>query len=248
MRKLLFIAITFACSSAFSQGNTLYDVSMVKTKMGSTAGFEKSWKAHVTKFHNGDDKRQVEEILSGNNTGNLLLISGPFSFADMDKERANNAAHDADYDATVVPAVASFTTEGVYRWVDTLSYNTDVRADKFITTVYHIKSGRQGEFISEIRRSLAVNKKINSPSSYNTYIKLWSGSSPEVVIVNNLKNGFKQLDNGFAPNMGKEFQTTYVQEYGQAMWDARLKLLPDITTSYETYISKVRKDLSSVRK
>lgn len=248
MRKLFFIAITFACTSAFGQGKTLYDVSMLQTKMGHNAAFEKAWKSHVTKFHNGDDKRQVEEILSGANAGNLLLISGPFSLTDMDKDRPNNAAHDADYDALVVPSVSTMTTEGVYRWADTLSYNGNVMANKFITTIYHLKPGKAADLISEIKRGIAVNNKINSPSSYNTYIKLWAGSSPEIVTVTNLKDGFKQLDNTFAPNMAKDFQTAYVKEYGQAMWDSRLKLLPEITTSYETYISKIRKDLSSVRK
>jgi hypothetical protein len=170
------------------------------------------------------------------------------SLADMDKERANNAAHDADYDGTVVPSVSAMTTLGVYRWVDTLSYRGDVVADKFVTTVYHLKMGKAADLTAEIKRALAVNKKINSPSSYNTFIKMWGGSTPEVVVVTNLKDGFKQLDNAFAPNMSKDFQTAYVQEYGQAMWDKRMALLPEITTGYETYISKSRKDLSSVRK
>ncbi len=248
MRKLIFIAITFAYTTAFSQGNTLYDVSLLQTKMGHNAAFEKAWKNHVTKFHNGDDKRQAVEIMSGTNAGNFLLISGPSSLADMDKERTNNAAHDADYDATVVPSVATMVTEGVYRWADTLSYNGKVQADKFITTVYHLKPGKAPDFIAEIKRTIAVSTKIKSPASTNTYVKMWAGSSPEIVIVTNLKDGFKQLDNSFNPTMAKDFQNAYVQEYGQEMWDKRLKLLPEITTSYETYISKSRKDLSSAMK
>ena len=77
---------------------------------------------------------------------------------------------------------------------------------------------------------------------------MYSGSSPEIVTVTNLKDGFKQLDNSFNPTMGKDFQNAYVQEYGQEMWDKRVKLLPEIMTSWDTYISKNRKDLSSVSK
>jgi hypothetical protein len=251
MRKLFFIAIAFACTATFGQGNNLWDVEMVQAKTGKGNAYEKAWKAHVIKFHNGDDKRYAEEIMSGPNNGNILVASGPYSLADMDKERANGAAHTADYDLTVSPSVESAKTWGTYRWVDTLSYNGDVKAEKFITTVYHLKAGKLPDLVSEIKRALAVNKKINSPTSYNTYIKMWGGSSPELVTVTNLKDGFKQLDNKFDPNMAsrnKDFQTTYVQEYGQAAWDNRSKLLPEITTSYETYISKNRKDLSSVTK
>jgi hypothetical protein len=73
---------------------------------------------------------------------------------------------------------------------------------------------------------------------------MWGGSNPEVVIVTNLKDGFKQLDNAFTP-MNRDFQNAYVQEYGQAAYDKRQNLLPEICASWETYISKFRKDLSS---
>jgi hypothetical protein len=221
---------------------------MVQPKMGQGKAYEKAWKAHVIKFHNGNDKRYAEEIMSGPNAGSILIASGPYSMADLDKVRANADAHSSDYDVTVGPSVGTFTQWGTYRWADTLSYNGTSTAEKFITTVYHLKPGKASDFIAEIKRSIAVNKKINSPSSYNAYVKMWSGSSPEIVIVTNLKDGFKQLDNGFNPTMGKDFQNAYVQEYGQEMWDKRVKLLPEIMTSWDTYISKNRKDLSSVTK
>lgn len=248
MRKLLFIAITFAFTTTFGQGNTLWDVEMVQSKMGQSPAYEKAWKAHVLKFHNGDDKRYAREIMSGPNAGNILIASGPYSLADLDKERANGAAHAADYDLMVAPTVGTYTQWGTYRWADTLSYNGTVQADKFVTTVYHLKAGKAPDFIAELKRSIAVNTKIKSPTSLNAYVKMWSGSSPEIVIVTNLKDGFKQLDNSFNPTMGKDFQNAYVQEYGQEMWDKRLKLLPEITTSWDTYISKNRNDLSSVMK
>ncbi len=251
MRKLILVAFTFATITAFGQGKTLYDVEMVQTKMGQNSAFEKAWKNHVIKYHNGDDKRTIEEIMTGNNQGNLLLLSGPGSIADMDMERPTQAAHDADYDQTVVSSVSTFTNFGTYRWVDTLSYNGDMKTDKFVTTVYHLKPGKTADFTAELKRALAVNKKINSPASYNTYIKMWAGSSGEVVVRTNLKDGFKQLDNTFNPAMqamGDNFKKTYIQEYGQAAWDNRIKLTPEIMTSWETYLSKVRKDLSSATK
>jgi hypothetical protein len=224
---------------------------MVQAKMGQASGFERAWKTHVTKFHNGDDKRTITEILTGPNAGNLLLISGPSSMADMDVERSTQKTHDADYDNTIVPSVSTYTHWGTYRWVDTLSYNGDVKADKASTTIYRLKPGKLADFTAEIKRALSINKKINSPASYNTYIKQWAGSAGEVVIVTNLKDGFKQLDNTFDPNMKKrtdDFKNAYVQEYGQAAWDSRNKSLPEIATGWETFLSKTRKDLSSTTK
>ena len=77
MRKLFFIVITFACATTFGQGNTLWNVEMVQPKMGQTPAYEKAWKAHVIKFHNGDDKRYAEQIMSGTYSGSILVASGP---------------------------------------------------------------------------------------------------------------------------------------------------------------------------
>lgn len=251
MRKLLFMAIVFVTANAFGQGKTLYEVVMVDAKMGQTAAFEKSWKTHLNKFHKSDDSRTVEQILTGTNSGKYLLVSGPGSMADMDNEKSSQVTHDADYDLTITPSVGTFDNMGTYRWVDTLSYNGDKISGKFSTTVYNLKPGKTGEFTAEIKRALAVNKKINSPASYNTYIKQFAGSSGQVVIRTNLKDGFKQLDNTYDPNMrtmNDNFRNTYIQEYGQAAWDKRNNLLAEITTGWETYLSKVRKDLSTASK
>ena len=248
MRKLLFIAGAFVCTSTFGQGKTLYDVEIVHPKDGQTAAYGKAWKSHIVKFHNGDDKRYAEEIVSGSRSGDIMIITGPYALADLDMTKPNAAAHGTDFDLTVSPYVASYSEWGTYRWADTLSYNSNVQADKFVTTVYHLKPGKASDLIAEIKRAIVVNTKIKSPSSYNTYVKLFAGSSPEIVIVTHLKDGFKQLDNSFSPTMSKDFQNGYVQEYGQAAWDKRQNLLPEITTSWETYLSKVRKDLSSVMK
>ena len=250
MRKLLLIAITFATATVFGQGNTLYNVSMIEAKAGQSAAFERSWKNHVVKFHNGDDKRSVEEIVTGPNSGNLLLVSGPSSMADMDIEKVSQPAHDADYDGTVVPSVATFSKLGTYRWVDTLSYNGRVPATKYSVSVYHVKPGKGPDVMAEIKRGLVVNQKIKSASSYNTYVKLWPGSDPVIVVRTNLKDGFKQLDNTYPEmkSMADNFKAGYTQEYGQAAWDNRAKVIPEFCTTWETYLTKDRKDLSSVSK
>jgi hypothetical protein len=165
MRKLFIAAAVFAATAGFGQGKTLYDVEIVQVKMGQGNAFEKAWKNHVTKFHNGDDKRYVYEILSGSNSGNFMFVSGPSALADMDVERSNSAAHGTDYDMTVSPTVAVFSTAGLYRLADTLSYNGAVVADKYITTVYRLKPGKQSELLAEIKRAIAINTKIKSANS-----------------------------------------------------------------------------------
>lgn len=247
MRKLLIMVLAIASGYAYGQGNTLYSGEMVTPKMGKSAAFEKQWKAHIAKFHGKDDARHVFEILSGDYTGGYLLFEGPTSYADMDKTRANTQAHGLDFDMNVIPTLEKVTGSDTWRQVDSLSYNNTVPTEKTLTTIYNLKYGKGPDLNAEIKRAININKIIKSPSSYTTYIKIMAGSHPQFVIVTNLKDGFKQLDDTFAP-MGTTFKDAYIKEYGQEMWDKRGKLLPEITESVIVYMSKFRQDLSTVMK
>jgi hypothetical protein len=246
MRKLIF-TVVLACISMLSngQGKTLYHLTIVDPKLGSTSAFETAWKAHLQKYHKGDDKRTVHEILSGDHTGKFQLISGPSTLADMDKEKSTDVAHDQDYDKTVVPSVQAMSGNYVYRHADTLSYNGDLAAEKFVTTIYNVRRGKMNDFTAEVKRAVATNKAINSSSAYNTYMRLWSGTSPQLVIVSRLKDGFKQLDEAFAPSQSAAFKEQYIKSFGQEQWDKRQTAIMDFVESSEVFISRLRKDLSS---
>ena len=140
---------------------------------------------------------------------------------------------------------------GTYRWDDTASFNSKVKADKFLVTVTYIKSGQQAATLREAKRSSLIQAKLNpnSPFSQNTYFQIWQGTKPVMVSVRNLKDGFKELENNYYgpnPNPPNAFRDSYVKDYGQEAWDARSKLLDDNANveSREVFIMKYRKDLS----
>lgn len=129
----------------------------------------------------------------------------------------------------------------ILRWVDTLSRNSTVQADKFIITTAAIKNGKLGEYLTETRRTVLIQDKMNSPMSTNRMIQLLAGSSPTVVSMGNLKGGFAELEGG--PN-NPEFRRMYISEYGQDAWDSRLKFMVDnVVNSVNLQI--LRPDLSS---
>ncbi|MFN2458598.1 MAG: hypothetical protein ABR502_10380, partial [Chitinophagaceae bacterium] len=142
MKKLLTVALLLATTYAFSQGKTLSQVYFVKPKMGQGLAWEAAWKAHVAKFHNTEDKVNVYEVLTGPNAGSYHEIHGPMSYADMDKERSNQAAHNLDWERTVAPKLEFEHGPMVMSFRDTLSFNTNIQADKFLVNVYHIKPGK----------------------------------------------------------------------------------------------------------
>lgn len=244
MRKIFFLLLLIASINSFSQGKTLYSVSYVKPKIGMTSAFENAWKAHVAKYHNGDDKRYVFEILSGDMAGYYAFVEGPFSLADMDAEKPGQAGHDLDYEKTVAITIGHESGVNYYQYVDTLSFNTDVTADKSMVTFTHLKTGKLGDYRDELVRARAVVSKIKWPFNSSVYMQRNAGSSPVMVSVYNLKDGFKQLEAGYFKDV-PNFRDAYIAMHGFASWQKRLDLLSEITVKTEQYMRKRRADLSS---
>jgi hypothetical protein len=249
MRKLFLLTMLLWATSPFGQVKNLYGVALVQPKSGQAQTFETSWKTHLTKFHNGDSKRKVYEIISGDHAGTFQLVEGPFTYADMDVEKANAKIHDNDF-FTTVSAKLQMDKEGyTYRWIDTLSYNyKDVKATKLMQTNYNVKPGKLQDFLKEFRRSIVVNEQIKNPISYNTYLLMFAGSKQQLVFRRALKDGFKELEANYYPSTTEAFKAGYIKQYGQEAWDKRSGngAIYDHVDSFETFLVKERKDLSSI--
>lgn len=245
MKKLLCLLLCAVTVTAFGQGNTLYRVNVVKPKAGMNSAFEESWKLHLAKFHNATDKRMVSQITNGDMNGAFVIVEGPISFADMDKVNPTAKEHGLDLEKTFTPKLEVTGNNSIYRWADTLSYHGDVKAENYLVSVTVLKNGMAGDFMTEVRRAVLINGKINGTTSYNNYVKQFTGSSPTLVSRRALKDGFKELDSEYTPNMGTQFKDTYLKDYGQEAWDKRVKLLVDDVVSREQHLEKARPDLSS---
>jgi hypothetical protein len=249
MRKILFFLLFAGVSHSFAQTRSLLNVLLVTPKITEQQNFEQAWIAHLKKFHQDDttNRRRVFEITSGVRTGSYYITDGNMSWADLDVERSTDKAHDMDYSSTVSSTLESQSGEAIFRWADTLSYNPEVQAVKFLVTIYHIKTGKQDNVTDELKRSIAVDKKINSPVSFNGYIQTLAGSKPEVIIVRNLKDGFKELDPDYYKGLSDKFKAAYIEMFGQAQWDKRMTSLGELTDLTEQEMMKYRADLSSAQ-
>ncbi|MHB1179850.1 MAG: hypothetical protein ACYCZO_16160 [Daejeonella sp.] len=252
MKKLLFLIMIMPIAGVFSQTKSLYSVGLMQPKIGQTQAFESAWKAHLTKYHNGESKRQVFEIVSGDYAGFYQLAQGPLGYADMDIDMPDAKAHDLDISSSISPKIAVEKLGNTYRWLDTLSYNyKDVTASKYIQTNYYVKPGKMPEFMNEVRRSVIINEEIKNPSSNAAYVLTYAGSKPVLVIRTALKDGFKQLEPGYSPSTTAAFKAAYINKYGQSEWDnmrASSTAIYNYINEFETMLVKHRPDLSSVIK
>jgi hypothetical protein len=246
----LFVAAAFSVNG---QGNTLFVLNSVTPKAGSKMAFEAAWKTHAAKFHKSSDKRAVYEVLSGQHLGTYIIIEGPFSYADLDKDKPMAKEHLMDLDKNYFPLLMEDRSNAYFRLDDTASYKPSVQADKFLVISTHYRAGQLMANLKEAKRGALLQAQLPTPSpvGYNTFVQLWAGSDPVMVVARKLKDGFASLEDNFYgtnPNPPDAFKNVYIKTYGQADWDARQKLLDDPTNvvKREVYITKLRKDLSTL--
>ncbi len=246
MHKLLLILACFITSAAFARQTPLFTVEMIKAKAGHMAAFEAAWQSHVARFHGKDSKtRYVHSILSGPYLGYYQLMEGPSPFAAMDASNPQKKEHDLDYDEQVLPNIEVRKGNLIYTQPDSLSWRADLHPEKILTTLFYLKQGMEKDFIAEMGRTAQIDRKINSHASYRCYVLQLGGSLQQVMLITNLPEGFSQLEAGYFPALSEAFKKAYIARYSQQQWNRRNKLLQDAVESYETYIAKLNKPLSS---
>jgi hypothetical protein len=239
----LWLFLAAACF-ANGQGRTLYRVNMLTPKPGMRSAFEESWKLHLATFHSGTDKRYVYEVESGPDAGSYIIVQGPISYASMDTVLPTAKQHSLDMEKTFSPELES-NNSMLVRWVDTLSYKGEVQADLSLLSVIVIKDGKLSDYMAEARKSVLLYTKLNAPFSILAMVKQQAGSSPTVILIRKLKDGYKELDSDYLHLSPDWFKANYIKEYGQAAWDNRVKILEDVSVSRTQHFEKFRPDLSS---
>jgi hypothetical protein len=262
MKKFFLLLFMSATLISYAQPpapvKDLSTVNTVKPKKGQKMAFEAAYKAHVAKFHKADEKVAVYEIITGPHAGSYHIVNNERSFADFDKERPDAAAHSLDLDKSFFPLLEE-TMNATYRFIDSCSWNADVKAESFVVSVNHMKEGLNGlDYRRELARSYKIQKAMANPMMSNFSIsyfeQLWDGSDQVTVSIRNLKDGFKSLQPRFyapptpapPPAPGTpSFRDIYIKDYGYDAWDARTKVMDSAIVKTEQYLMKLRKDLSS---
>ena len=250
MRKMLVFLCIAGVFNSYAQTSSLVTVSVATPKLGQKGAFESAWIAHLKKFHQADttNRRGVYEITSGIRSGSFYLTHNGMAWADLDNDRPTQKAHDMDFSSTVVPTMESQSGVNIYRWADSLSYRPEVQATKFLFTIYHIKTGHQNDVTDETKRAIAVNKKINSPVSYSGFLLTLAGSKPELVIIRNLKDGFKEIDADYYKGLNDQFKAAYIEMFGYPLWEKRQTMQADLMDLVEQEMTKYRAALAQCDK
>jgi hypothetical protein len=237
MRKIFLLCLLVPVIG-MSQGNVV-STFRVFPKTDKLMEFEKAFALHAQKYHTGDWKWRVFYVETGPDAGGFHVTEGPLSWEQFDKRGDLSAEHTADWAKNVSPHTSERGTTG-YSVFNTELSNVAISdySDKIIITHMFIKPGmirEAADLVRKLKKVWAVSNE--SVAVYNVG---FSGP-PQIVTVNRLKNGLKELSSDFRKPMAERFD----EAHGAGAWNFYLADYAKAIENRWTEILSLRADLSS---
>lgn len=237
-KTILFIALLIPMVG-FSQDKNVISVERIFAKSDKVAEFEKALAAHAQKFHTGDWKWRVSEIMSGPEAGGYSITEGPNTWTTLDTRGTLGAEHTADYQKNIAP----LTTERggssymVFR-ADLSTAQLGDFTDKISVNHIYPKMG----WASKIEARIKKVKKVweASGETVAVYTAHFSGE-PQIMVVTRHKQGWKEKE----ANFRKPFAERYNAVHGENAYEEYLESVQKYTDRTVGEMLSLRADLSS---
>lgn len=162
-------------------------------KDGHTEALKAALTAHAAKFHTGNWKWRVYEILTGPDGGGYMIAEGPNSWTDIEGRGDLGAEHSKDYETNVLPHLEKSTPESYTTYQSSAS---TVAAGAFSTNKVLIeriypKQGHRGDTYANLKDWKKVWEKLGI--NVAVWSSFYSGEH-FYSVAGRLKDGFKDLD------------------------------------------------------
>lgn len=215
MRKIFFI-VAIVPFFAMSQTKNVINSSRYFPKQDKVLEFEKALAAHAQKYHKGDWTWKVFEIQSGPDAGGYQVTEGPTSWEALDGRGNLGTEHNNDWIKNVAIYLTDRYESFYVVYVDSLStVPLGNYSDKIVINHMYAKPGM-------IAGALGLVKKMNKVwvdgnDNVAVYQPVGSGE-PQVITVNRLKEGLKELAAGYKKSMPERYNAVH----GDGAWDSYL--------------------------
>jgi hypothetical protein len=204
------------------QTKNVINSTRVFSKPDKVAEFKKALAAHAQKYHTGDWKWRVWTIESGPDAGGYMITEGPNSWDRLDGREDISAEHTADWDKNVSPLTEGQGSQSYMEFQEDLStvQITDY-ASKILVNHMIIRPGRlpvAADLIKKLKKAWEAGNE-----SVAVYSGVGSGD-PAYITVTRLKQGFKEMAEGFRKPLRERFDTAN----GAGSYDAFAKEYADV--------------------
>ena len=238
MRKILSMLLLIPVLG-ISQAKTVVSVTRVFPKADKVLEFEKALATHAQKYHTGDWSWRVYEIQSGPDAGGYHITEGPTTWNALDTRGNLGTEHNNDWNKNVAPYLTDRVEESYSDYEDSLStVQIGNYSDKIIINHMYPKPG----MVVGVNDLVKKLKKVWMDGNENVavYTAISSGD-PQVTTVTRLKDGFKELTDGYRKPMAERYNAAY----GAGAWDAYLADYAKYVDHRWSEILVYRADLSS---
>jgi hypothetical protein len=170
---------------------------------GKDAALKKAIAAHAAKYHTGNWKWRVFNVLSGADEGSYMINEGPNSWTDMEGRKDISDEHTRDFETSVLP-LAERTLPHSY-----LVYQKDVSSDsargpmkKALLRHFYLKPGKGTRMYNHLATWKKVWEKLGL--KVGVWTSFYSGQ-PRIIVSYRLPQGFVDLEQ----ELGKKMRETF---------------------------------------
>ena len=204
MKKMFLFFMLLPCLG-FTQIKNVVSADRMFPKTDKLSEFEKALTAHAQKYHTGNWKWRVFEILTGPDVGGYHVTEGPNSWTTLDTRNNISKEHSADFNKNVAPLMADRGSSSYATFNEELSTAqlTDY-SDNIIISHIFLKPGMVDKFKEELKKSKAAWAAGNETVAV---YEVFASGQPQIILVFRLKNGLKELEKDYRKPMKERYDT-----------------------------------------
>ncbi len=195
-----------------SQTKNVISTNRVFPKVDKQLEFEKALAAHAQKYHTGDVKWRVFDIVSGPDAGGFHIVEGPKSWESEDTRGDINVAHNNDWHKSVTPFLTDKGSSGYSVFIDSLStVAIGDYSDKVQVSHVYPKMGCSYRVATMIKQLKATWEAQGiTVAVYETN----ASGTGQFAIARRFKQGLKEKEVGFR----KSFVDAFEKIHGKGSW------------------------------
>ena len=238
MKKFLCILLLIPILG-ISQTKNVISVNKVFPKADKVLEFEKALATHAQKYHTGDFSWRVYEIQTGPFAGGYHIVEGPTTWNALDSRADISKEHTEDWNKNIAIYLTDRMEFSYSVYVDSLStVPLGNYSDKVLITHMNPKPGMINGTTGLVQKMKKV--WMDGNETVAVYQVVASGS-PQIATVTRLKDGLKELADGYRKSTAERYNTAY----GAGAWDSYLSDYAKYVESRWTELLSFRADLSS---
>ena len=237
--KSIFLLLMLIPFLGIGQTKNVVSTTRLFPKADKQLEFEKALGTHAQKYHTGDVKWRVFDIVTGPDAGGFQISEGPKSWQSEDVRGDINEAHNNDWHKSVTIYLTDRHSSSYSVYIDSLStVAIGDYSDKIQVTHIYPKLGssyRVATMIKSLKAAWAVDG-----STVAVYEANGSGA-PQYMLVRRYKQGLKEKEDGFR----KPFVDTYEKIHGKGSWGLFNDNVKEYIDEQWSELLFLRADLSS---